>query len=440
MNYCEEYPLLKSMINTNEVLWINPKYQRFDEAIKQIDLAYQDVIDAELRFQRFSSYIMKVYPETKNMNGIIESKVKHIPHMKKALEEVFNQEIEGDLLLKCDNELPISGSIKARGGIYEVLKHAEQLAINNGLLRMADDYSIIASPKFTEFYSQYSIAVGSTGNLGLSIGVISAKLGFKVFVHMSKDAKEWKKQLLRSIGVTVIEYDSDYSQAVVAGRKQAENNPYMHFIDDENSKDLFLGYSVAALRFKKQLENLNIKVDKDHPLFVYLPCGVGGGPGGITFGLKWVFKDNVHCFFAEPTHSPCMLIGLMTGKHDLVCVQDFGIDNKTEADGLAVGRPSAFVGKTLKNLISGVYTITDETLYRHLKMLMDTENISLEPSALAGIPITIFNQEAFNSYLLSHNLVDKMKCSTHISWATGGSMVPKEMMAIYYNKGTLINK
>jgi len=65
-------------------------------------------------------------------------------------------------------------------------------------------------------------------------------------------------------------------------------------------------------------------------------------------------------------------------------VQDFGIDNVTAADGLAVGRPSGFVGKTLAKDISGVVTIADQTLYRLLCMLADTEQIFLEPSALAG--------------------------------------------------------
>lgn len=32
------------------------------------------------------------------------------------------------MYMKLDNYLPISGSVKARGGIYTVLKHAQYLA------------------------------------------------------------------------------------------------------------------------------------------------------------------------------------------------------------------------------------------------------------------------------------------------------------------------
>lgn len=51
-----------------------------------------------------------------------------------------------------DSHLPISGSIKARGGIYEVLAHAEKLAIEAGLLKLEDDYSKLDQDSFRTFF------------------------------------------------------------------------------------------------------------------------------------------------------------------------------------------------------------------------------------------------------------------------------------------------
>ncbi|WP_313432176.1 D-serine ammonia-lyase [Siminovitchia terrae] len=439
-DWIKEYPIISDLAAVKEVFWTNPKKEPFQTGAKKLPLNENDVKDAEKRLKRFAPYIAKVFPETREHSGIIESPIVSIPAMRQKLSQMYEHPLKGGFLLKCDSHLPISGSIKARGGIYEVLKHAETLAIQHGLLSVEDDYSILDSQKFRNFFSDHSIAVGSTGNLGLSIGIASAKLGFKVTVHMSADAKKWKKDLLRNKGVTVIEYKEDYSKSVDEGRKQADSDPNCYFIDDENSCDLFLGYAVAAFRLKKQLEELNITVDESHPLFVYLPCGVGGGPGGVAFGLKLMYQDRVHCFFAEPTHSPCMLLGLVTGLHDKVSVHDFGIDNITTADGLAVGRPSGFVGQTIEPLLSGSYTVSDQELFKLLSALADTENIRLEPSALAGVigPVKLLTTKQGKEYVQNHDLKDKMKNAVHLMWATGGSMVPKEIMDEYYKKGTII--
>lgn len=152
-----------------------------------------------------------------------------------------------------------------------MLTHAEKLAIEAGLLNASDDYSKFFSEEFRQFFQQYSIAVGSTGNLGMSIGIMSAKLGFSVSVHMSADAREWKKNKLRSHGVNVVEYEQDYGIAVEQGRKEAEKDPTCFFIDDENSQTLFLGYSVAGERLKQQFDDMGIIVDAEHPCsFTYL--------------------------------------------------------------------------------------------------------------------------------------------------------------------------
>lgn len=421
----EQFPLIGNMQKTKEVIWFNPNLIKTEDALNNISVTSEMVQDASDRLDRFASYLQIAFPETEKSKGIIESPLVEIPAMSSALQDILQTEFDGELLLKCDNALPISGSIKARGGIYEVLKITETLAIGEGYLTEKDDYALLASEEMKRFFKGYSIAVGSTGNLGLSIGIMSAKLGFQVTVHMSSDAKQWKKDMLRDKGVEVIEYASDYSKAVEEGRKQAEKDPKCFFIDDENSVDLFVGYAVAASRVKKQLEQQGKVVDENNPLFVYLPCGVGGGPGGVAYGLKLLFGDHVHCFFAEPTHSPCMLLGLLTGLHENIAVSDIGLDNKTDADGLAVGRPSGFVGKTLEHLIDGSYTISDERMYQLLALLTDTEKIQLEPSALAGMTGPIH---------LAKNGTN-LKNATHIVWSTGGGMVPDKAKEAYYEKG-----
>ncbi|MFJ7667094.1 D-serine ammonia-lyase [Lysinibacillus sp. NPDC097195] len=422
------YPQLQHIKMRETVFWENTKWMK---KASSTYFSMEEVEHAEETLQRFSSYLKVAFPELQESNGYIESSIQPINGMKAALEKQFHVSIPGQFLLKGDHALPISGSIKARGGIYEVLKHAERLALANGKLKVEDDYAVLATDELRMFFQQYTIAVGSTGNLGLSIGIMGKKMGFNVVVHMSSDAKQWKKALLREKGATVIEYEADYSVAVEQGRKEAAQNPMCHFIDDENSKDLFAGYAVAAKRLQVQLEKTNIQVDAEHPLFVYLPCGVGGGPGGVAYGLREIFGQHVYIFFAEPTASPCMTIGLMTGLHDEISVEDIGLDNKTEADGLAVGRASKFVGKVMETYISGCYTVQDEELFTSLALAMDSEGLFLEPSAHAGMFGPIHLMTNGRDFLKKHHLLDKMEQATHLVWATGGSMVPQEMRERY---------
>ena len=232
------HPLIQSLVKLEEVSWFNPAITPSSTAagMTKVGLGPEDIQDASERLSRFAAYLRKAFPETEASGGIIESVVRPIPKMQQALNERYGLNLKGKLWLKQDSHLPISGSIKARGGIYEVLKHAEDLAIKAGLLKYDDDYAKLFSDEFRKFFSQYSIAVGSTGNLGLSIGIMSAKLGFKVSVHMSADAREWKKNKLRQCGVNVVEYQTDYSVAVANGREQAKSDPTCFFIDDENSR------------------------------------------------------------------------------------------------------------------------------------------------------------------------------------------------------------
>lgn len=419
---------LELLKKEEEILWLNPRLKEAKIANAESVYTMADIEEVEARFQRFAPFIQKVFPETKEQDGILESPLTEIEHMAQWLEGEYGVNLPGKMYVKRDDLLAISGTVKSRGAIYEVLKHAEDLALKEGLLKnINEDYEIFASKEFTSFFSNYNLAVGTTGNLGISVGAMGRAFGFQVTVHMSEEAKAWKKNFLRDRGVDVIEYKSNFTEAVNAGREASNQDPKSYFVDDEHSVDLFLGYTVGGYRMKKQLMEQGIKVDADHPLFVYLPCGIGGSPSGITFGLKHAFGDHVHCFFAEPTKMPSMVAGLESQKFDEICADDLSLGGLTVADGLAVPRTSALVAKLMNNYFSGGYTLKDESFQSLLTKLYEKENIFLEPAAVAGLagPFKLFGSKAGQAYLVEHELQNKLDNASHIAWGTGGSMVPE---------------
>ncbi len=113
-----------------------------------------------------------------------------------------------------------------------------------------------------------------------------------------------------------------------------------------------------------------------------------------------------------------MLLGVHTGLHDQISVQDIGIDNLTAADGLAVGRASGFVGRAMERLLDGFYTLSDQTMYDMFGWLAQEEGIRLEPSALAGMagPQRVC---ASVSYQQMHGFsAEQLRNATHLVWAT----------------------
>lgn len=420
---------LSELKKAHETFFLNTNILEFPfrSGVLSADFPYgfKEIEDAEARNKRFAPFILKLFPETKN--GIIESGLHECDALRHALHGNDGTDIPGRLFIKLDSELPIAGSVKARGGIYEVLKHTEDIALEAGFITADRNGNLIGYEhldEHKEFFGRYSVQVGSTGNLGLSIGIISAAIGYRVSVHMSADARQWKKDLLRSKGVTVVEYDGDYRSAVEQGRIASANDKMSYFIDDERSYNLFFGYATAALRLKMQLEDANVTVDRKHPLFVHIPCGVGGAPGGITFGLKAVFGENVHCFFIEPVNAACMLAAFATGR--CAPVSELGLSGITEADGLAVGCASELVYSAMKPLMDGEFTLDDKRLIPYQKLIHGTEGIFVEPSAASALAGAMgLASTAGRDYLAEYFPGNSYQDITEILWATGGRLVPE---------------
>ena len=139
--------IMELLRTQQEFLWHNTELTPYSQADFGYPLSFSQIEDAANRLKRFAPLLKKLFPETDN--GIIESPLQPIPHMQKAFGAV-----NGTVLLKRDDSLPVAGSVKARGGIYEVLKHTEELALQHGLITEDDDYSILADHR--AFFSGFA--------------------------------------------------------------------------------------------------------------------------------------------------------------------------------------------------------------------------------------------------------------------------------------------
>ncbi|WP_335944835.1 D-serine ammonia-lyase [Pseudomonas sp. G166] len=433
-------PARDDVLAGRPALWLNPALKANGIADPALPIRASQVKDAEQNWKLLAPLLQTCFPELTESKGLIQSKLIEATSLRKAVG--YEAAEYGRVFVKADGDLPVAGSIKARGGVYEVFMYAKQMAEKRGVLTPGGDITVLASTQARALFAQHTIAVGSTGNLGLSVGIAARALGFRAVVHMSSDAKQWKVERLTRLGVEVVQHTADYTTAVECARIDAEGDPSIYFVDDERSEMLFFGYSAAASELAAQLDAAGVTVDEEHPLFIYLPCGIGGAPGGAAYGLKAIFGDAAHAFFVEPVQSPCALVHMMSGSKELVSVYDVGLTNRTEADGMAVARMSAFVADVMKPMLSGVFTVADDDLFRWLWMAETTQSIRLEPSATAGFagPEFITKSKQGLAYQEAQGLKGKLAQATHVIWTTGGAFVPEDQFKQFMERGaSLVN-
>jgi len=408
--------LRRALTNREPLVWPNPRRQPAAAALSNAAVTPHDLEEAEARWRRFAPLLEWLFPELAPARGRIDSPLEPVAE---PLARAILGRAPGRLLVKADDRLPLTGSVKARGGIFEVLCHAEAVALGAGLVIPDADYRALAEAPARRLFAAHTIVVGSTGNLGYSVGLMARALGFSAEIHMSHDAKAWKKERLRRIGATVVEHRGDYSAAVASARLAAAADPWRYFVDDEDSIRLFLGYACAAGDLARQLADLGIAVGPGRPLVVYLPCGVGGAPGGIAFGLKSLFGDDCLAVFVEPVEAPSMLVQLASGLDRSVSVAEFGLSGRTEADGLAVAAASMLVARTAGGLIDACVTETDVAMRGWAVRAWREGGLKLEVSAASALA-------AARRIASSGLLADRIgRAATHVLWTTGGAQVPQ---------------
>lgn len=404
-------PAIAPLRQGGPAVWLRPPDSRAENSTP---LRAQEIEAARARLERFQPVLAALFASATTAtrwDGRVRSALLDYPR---------RAELPPSLWVKADHDLPMTGSVKARGGVYELLCRVEDLALQGGLVNPGEPLTPLLTPAARDYFAQHRIVVASTGNLGFSIGLVARAFGLNADVHMSHDAKTWKKERLRRTGANVIEHPCDYTQTVSRAR-QAAKAAGSYFIDDESSRLLFVGYTAAAAELAEQLQQRGLTPSHDRPLVVYLPCGVGGAPGGITAGLKAIYGSAVRCVFVEPVASACVYAALAVGGGAPVSVYDIGLDNDTIADGLAVPMASELVMRSVGASIDAAVAVPDALLLKWVRHAWHDSKLRLEPSAAAAFAAVPIFLEAAHKRGMS--LPDK---ALHVVWTTGGSQLPED--------------
>lgn len=433
--------VLRGLQRSNTVCIVNPNHSNDLRDIERQSITRADIQEARELLDRAKPLFKKLWPDDKTLNdweGLIESPLTPAQALRKEMGGT------GTWLLKRDDALPVAGSIKGRGAFFAVLEHAEKLAIDKGLITKGENLSSLCSAEARAIFSEYKVAVGSTGNLGMGIALLAAALGFDAKVYLSEEAADWKKKRLIDNDCTIFEHDGNFKEALQKGRDDcaAANKAKpasAYFVDDEDSKALSVGPTVAGLRMKEQLEQQGIKIDANHPLFVYIPTGVGGGPSGVLRGLVDAFQDeglhqHIHGILVQPKQCASVLARMSIPEkynNQPVDVYHLGLNNKSpRGDGMAVPQASELAFENLQVNAAGAMTVSDEDMLKNTARLHKTEGITIETTAAASINGPKWCASAAGrEYIKKNRMEEAMPNAVHVMWFTGGGKVPSDTKA-----------
>jgi D-serine dehydratase len=119
----EHDPSLRQRLGQSEpLLWLNPTLAPAAEALAGQALTWDEIRSASAAFERWRPVLRRLFPELTEAG--IESALEPLPDASAVLRHAPR----GGVWLKRDDALPVVGSIKARGGCFEVLRFAEDLA------------------------------------------------------------------------------------------------------------------------------------------------------------------------------------------------------------------------------------------------------------------------------------------------------------------------
>lgn len=270
-----------------------------------------------------------------------------------------------NLFFKCENFQRI-GAFKARGAFH-------------------------ALSRLTPSELSRGVVTHSSGNHAQALALAARTYGVKAYVVMPSISTPSKIEATRGYGAEVIFSGSTAPEREEVVRQVMQRTgavlvpPYDH-------PDIILGQGTVGLEFQAQVQEFLGGVSREESKrkgldVLIAPCGGGGLLSGIATALA---DTRIRVFGAEPSFQGAddARRGLLEG-HRIDRVKTLTI-----ADGLRtpVGViPWQIISDPTK--VRGIYCVTEEQIKRTLKLVIERMKIFVEPSAVVGLAVVLFDEE-----------------------------------------------
>ena len=271
--------------------------------------------------------------------------------------------------LKCENMLP-TGAFKVRGGLN---------LIGRDPTARAGVYS------------------ASTGNHGQSLAYAGKTFGVPITIFVPHGANPLKLAAMRASGARLVEHGADFDDARVEAERRAQADG-VRYVHSGNEPYLIAGVATASLEVLEDLPTADVLI---------VPLGGGSGAAAACIVAKTV-NPRIEVIAVQSEGAPAAYQSWKAHEpRELPRIDTF-------ADGLATRTSFALPQAILHDLLDDFVLVSDEDLYRAMRVLLVEGHLVAEGAGAAALAA-------------ARALGPRLQGKTVVCWVSGGNATAQSL-------------